>query len=239
MSWLSIVGGIVMALLPLLVWWVKRKISGKEAEEKRRAEFAESVASRRGQVRDSQTGGAPSREALNRRLRASREEIAAALDNRISLNERRVYAPLMQVPAFIVIHCTDSADGKDYSAASIDADHRARGFSGGIGYHYVFQPSGLEEKGRHPDVVGAGVKGANVGAVHLSLVGREKFTKKQLQACASRVKALRDTYGEMKVYLHNEFPSAKEQGKTCPNIDKKVLIEFLKKGTIPDSILLK
>ena len=57
--------------------------------------------------------------------------------------EKRV----MMIPNKIIIHCSATPRGVDYSAADIDKWHRQRGFSK-IGYHYVIRLDGKIEKGR-------------------------------------------------------------------------------------------
>ena len=43
---------------------------------------------------------------------------------------------IMNIPEKIIIHCSATMAGKDFSAADIDRWHRARGFRC-ISYHYV------------------------------------------------------------------------------------------------------
>lgn len=61
---------------------------------------------------------------------------------------------MMQHIDTIIIHCSATREGKDYTAADIDRWHRERGFAG-IGYHYVVRRDGTVEQGRPLPQVGA------------------------------------------------------------------------------------
>ena len=60
----------------------------------------------------------------------------------------------------IIVHCSATKAGQDFTAADIDRWHRERGFNG-IGYHYVIRLDGRLEKGREIDLPGAHCKGWN------------------------------------------------------------------------------
>ena len=55
----------------------------------------------------------------------------------------------------IIVHCSATKAGQDFTAADIDRWHRERGFNG-IGYHYVIRLDGRLEKGREIDLPGSG-----------------------------------------------------------------------------------
>ena len=61
---------------------------------------------------------------------------------------------LMKTIDTIIIHCSATREGKDYTAADIDRWHRERGFAG-IGYHYVVRRDGTVEQGRPLPMQGA------------------------------------------------------------------------------------
>ena len=54
----------------------------------------------------------------------------------------------------IIIHCSATIEGKDYTVADIDRWHRARGFRK-IGYHYVIYRDGSIHAGRPISETGA------------------------------------------------------------------------------------
>ena len=55
---------------------------------------------------------------------------------------------VMIIPNKIIIHCSATPRGVDYSAADIDKWHRQRGFRG-IGYHYVIKLDGRSKGTTH------------------------------------------------------------------------------------------
>lgn len=70
----------------------------------------------------------------------------------------------------IIIHCSATRTGEDYSAKDIDAWHRARGFDC-IGYHYVVRLDGSLQVGRPMNVVGAHCKGHNANSIGICYIG--------------------------------------------------------------------
>ena len=48
---------------------------------------------------------------------------------------------------YIIVHCSATAEGKDFKEKDIDKWHRQRGFNC-IGYHYVVDLDGKIEVGR-------------------------------------------------------------------------------------------
>lgn len=70
----------------------------------------------------------------------------------------------------IIIHCSATKRGADFSAADIDRWHRQRGFRG-IGYHYVIRPDGTIEEGRPVEEIGAHCKGWNQHSIGICYIG--------------------------------------------------------------------
>lgn len=120
----------------------------------------------------------------------------------------------------IILHCTATPEGKDYTVDQIRQWHLARGFSD-IGYHFVVYRSGLVELGRPVEQVGAHCKGQNACSIGISYVG----------GCAADGKTPKDTRTpEQNLALHrlverlmNEYPGASLHGhyefanKACPS----------------------
>ena len=80
---------------------------------------------------------------------------------------------------YIIIHCSATAEGKDFGAKDIDRWHRARGWNG-IGYHYVIRLDGTIEKGRDVSKVGAhcaGVNSISVGVCYIGGLAAETLQK--------------------------------------------------------------
>ncbi len=119
----------------------------------------------------------------------------------------------------IIVHCTATPEGKDFSVADIDRWHRARGFDG-IGYHYVVCRDGSVHKGRDVAKRGAHCKGHNAGSIGVCYVGgmtadgkTPKDTRTEAQRAALRdlVEWLRREHPGASVHGHNEYSS-----KACP-----------------------
>lgn len=54
----------------------------------------------------------------------------------------------------IIVHCSATPEGRDYTVADIDRWHKQRGWKG-IGYHYVVYRDGSVHKGRDVSGIGA------------------------------------------------------------------------------------
>ena len=78
--------------------------------------------------------------------------------------------PLSREVTDIVIHCSATAEGKNYRAEDIDMWHKQRGFKG-IGYHFVIDIYGTIEKGRPLSEIGAHVKGHNKCSIGICYIG--------------------------------------------------------------------
>ena len=117
----------------------------------------------------------------------------------------------------IVIHCSDSQDSLDITSKDIKSWHLQRGFTD-IGYHYVIRRSGVVERGRGDDEIGAHVKGHNSDSIGICWVGRKDISPEQLKSLKALVKGLCFKYNldpTEHVLGHYELDS----GKTCPNLD--------------------
>ena len=70
----------------------------------------------------------------------------------------------------IIIHCTATKEGRNYSVEDVDLWHRERGFDC-IGYHYLVDLNGLILTGRDIGRVGAHCKGHNANSIGICYVG--------------------------------------------------------------------
>lgn len=114
----------------------------------------------------------------------------------------------------IIIHCSDTENGKSVSNQQIDSWHRARGFKK-IGYHFVIDVNGEINKGRNTDEMGAHTEGHNMGSVGICLIGKNKYSVSQFNSLRG---LLNEIVGEFEIplwniYGHYEFD---RHGKTCP-----------------------
>lgn len=131
----------------------------------------------------------------------------------------------MNVPEFIIIHCSATREGQDFSAADIDRWHRQRGFRK-IGYHLVVRLDGSYERGRADNEEGAhctqqGMNRRSISICYiggLDAAGRPKDTRTDAQKRTMRtlVATLRGRYGHLPVLGHRDV---KGVAKACPCFD--------------------
>ena len=129
----------------------------------------------------------------------------------------------------VIVHCSDSnpnATVDDIRRWHTDpVEKGGRGWKD-IGYHWVIYPDGTIHAGRSTLDPGAHCEGENQDSIGICLVGRKGFPKAQLIALADLVENCGREYGfsvPEGVSGHKDWPSAKAQGKTCPNFDVKDL----------------
>ena len=122
----------------------------------------------------------------------------------------------------IIVHCTATPEGKDYTVAEIRRWHLARGFSD-IGYHYIIHLDGEIETGRDVDISGAHCTGHNANSIGISYVGgcakdgktpKDTRTLMQKSALANLLIDLRRLYPNAKIHGHRDFAN-----KACPSFD--------------------
>jgi N-acetylmuramoyl-L-alanine amidase len=130
----------------------------------------------------------------------------------------------------IIVHCTATAEGKDYTVDDIRKWHTAkppqgRGWSD-IGYHYVIDRKGHILPGRDVDIIGAHCEGHNahsIGVVYIggvsALNGKPKDTRTLAQKAGliRCLTELRILYPSAKIYGHCDFTKS----KPCPCFDAK------------------
>lgn len=119
----------------------------------------------------------------------------------------------------IIIHCSATAAGRDFSAADIDRCHRARGFNS-IGYHYVIRLDGTVETGRPLALTGAHCKGHNSDSIGICYIGGLASDGKT--PCDTRTPLQRDALRRLTAALVRQFPGITIHGhnrfaaKACP-----------------------
>lgn len=124
----------------------------------------------------------------------------------------------------IIVHCTATPEGRDYSIADITLWHKERGFST-IGYHYVVSRDGRVMRGRDVAIAGAHCVGHNTHSVGIAYIGgvakdgktaKDTRTKEQRDALRILMKSMRIMYPKAKIYGHRDFSN-----KACPCFDAK------------------
>jgi N-acetylmuramoyl-L-alanine amidase len=122
----------------------------------------------------------------------------------------------------IIVHCTATKEGQDYTVAEIRRWHKAKGWSD-IGYHFVVHLDGSISFGRPLEVAGAHCMGHNSNSIGVVYVGgcakdgktpKDTRTKLQRDALRILIAGLKKEYGITKVSGHNEYAA-----KACPSFD--------------------
>ena len=143
----------------------------------------------------------------------------------------------------IIVHCSATKAGQDFTVADIDHWHRQRGFNG-IGYHYVIRLDGKLEKGRDVALAGAHCKGWNERSVGICYIGgldengrpADTRTNVQKRVLYQIIMDLQREYNILQVLGHRDTsPDLNGDGviepyeyvKACPCFDVK---EFLRSG---------
>lgn len=114
----------------------------------------------------------------------------------------------------IVIHCSDTPNGRPHTAEDIHRWHLERGWDG-IGYHHVIGLKGEIESGRPHYWMGSHVAGHNKNTIGICLIGRDTFTTEQCAVLTYLVNDLIKNNPDAEVVGHYEL----DPKKTCPNFD--------------------
>lgn len=124
----------------------------------------------------------------------------------------------------IIIHCSDTIEGKNFTVDDIKKWHKARGWTD-IGYHYVVYLDGSIHKGRNEEVVGAHCEGHNAHSIGVCYIGgKEAGTFK---AKDTRTKAQKEALIRLLMKLVCKYPDAEIVGhrdlanRKCPCFDAK------------------
>ena len=143
----------------------------------------------------------------------------------------------------IIVHCSATKAGQDFTAADIDCWHRERGFNG-IGYHYVVRLDGKLEKGRDVSLAGAHCKGWNKRSIGICYIGgldengrpADTRTNAQKRVLYQIIMDLQREYNILQVLGHRDTsPDLNGDGviepyeyvKACPCFDVRA---FLRNG---------
>jgi N-acetyl-anhydromuramyl-L-alanine amidase AmpD len=133
----------------------------------------------------------------------------------------------------IVIHCSDTIEGKDFKAADIDRWHRLDNGWRCIGYHFVIDLDGtiemgrpLNEEGAHCKAAGKSGKSYNKHSIGICYIGGKDKNGKHAD---TRTDAQKLAMVELVYSLMDNFPKIKEvighrdadKGRDCPCFDVK------------------
>ena len=120
----------------------------------------------------------------------------------------------------IILHCSATPEGKDFTVADIDRWHKQRGWQG-IGYHYVVYRDGSIHNGRDIAVAGAHTSGYNKDSIGICYIGgvaadgktpKDTRTAEQIVALRELVDKLKKQYPQATIHGHYEFAN-----KACPS----------------------
>ena len=139
----------------------------------------------------------------------------------------------------IILHCTATPEGKDYTVEDITRWHKERGFRT-IGYHYVIYRDGSVHKGRKNSEIGAHCTGKNANSIGVVYIGgmtsdnkkpKDTRTTEQHKSLLELVQKLMRMYNLtiQDVHCHNEFAK-----KSCPCFNiadfRQEFIKWLENG---------
>ncbi len=116
----------------------------------------------------------------------------------------------------IIIHCSDTPEGREVTASEIDRWHKARGWSG-IGYHFVCGINGELEYGRPVEKQGAHCKGHNATSIGVCYIGGaegDTRTCEQKETLWELLSTLRRLHPKATIHGHCDFSP-----KSCPQFD--------------------
>lgn len=132
----------------------------------------------------------------------------------LSLNKRNIKE--------LIVHCSATPEGKDYSVDTIRQWHLQRGFSD-IGYHYVIYRDGSIHIGRDESIIGAHCTGHNTNSIGVCYIGgcatdgktpKDTRTTEQKQSLVKLLKELKTKYPQASIHGHRDFAN-----KACPSFD--------------------
>lgn len=122
----------------------------------------------------------------------------------------------------IIVHCSATPEGADFTVSDIKNWHLQRGFSD-IGYHYIIYRNGSIHKGRDESIAGAHCTGHNSTSIGVCYIGgcakdgktpKDTRTNAQKKSLISLLRELKSKYPKSKIYPHYKFAN-----KACPSFN--------------------
>lgn len=123
----------------------------------------------------------------------------------------------------IIIHCSATVEGKDYTTEDIKKWHKARGFSD-IGYHYIIYRDGSIHNGRNVNISGAHCTNHNAHSIGICYIGgvdkynkpKDTRTLEQKNSLKNLLLKLKVLYPKATIHGHCEYAN-----KACPCFNAK------------------
>ena len=131
----------------------------------------------------------------------------------------------------IILHCSATAEGLDFSVRDIRAWHKAQGWKD-VGYHYVVRLDGTVQEGRPLEQAGAHCKGHNDRSIGICYIGgldakdrspKDTRTPSQRIALEALVLLLRLRFPRATVHGHKEFAA---KGSTTIKVFAKENVHY-------------
>ena len=122
----------------------------------------------------------------------------------------------------IIVHCSATAEGKDFTIDDIKKWHLARGFSD-IGYHYIIYRDGSINKGRDESKIGAHCTRHNSNSIGVCYIGgcaadektpKDTRTEAQKSSLLKILSELKKKYPKASIHSHRDYAN-----KVCPSFD--------------------
>ena len=140
------------------------------------------------------------------------------------LNTTKVLATKGRKITKIIVHCSATPEGKDFTTADIKKWHLERGFSD-IGYHYIIYRDGSIHEGRNVQISGAHCENHNANSIGVCYIGgvdtfnnpKDTRTTEQKQALIELLSILKKLYPDATIHGHCEFTK-----KACPSFNAKL-----------------
>lgn len=122
----------------------------------------------------------------------------------------------------LIVHCSATPEGKDYSVDTIRQWHLQRDFSD-IGYHYVVYRDGSIHIGRDESIIGAHCTGHNTNSIGVCYIGgcavdgktpKDTRTEAQKNSLLKLLGELKKKYPKAVIHSHKDYAN-----KACPSFD--------------------
>lgn len=156
--------------------------------------------------------------------------LAKLIPQRLKKSERKITE--------IIVHCSATPEGKDYTVDDIRRWHKQRGYSD-VGYHYIVYRNGILAQGRDVNIIGAHASGHNAHSIGICYIGgmsadntrpEDTRTLRQKGRLLSLLVDLRKLYPNARIIGHRDLSEDKngngiiepfEWMKACPSFDAK------------------
>lgn len=126
----------------------------------------------------------------------------------------------------IIVHCSATAEGRDFTVADLRRWHVEGNKWSDIGYHYIIHLDGTIHIGRPVEKAGAHTAGHNMDSIGVCYIGglaadgvtpKDTRTPEQKEGLIRLLRELLRRYPNSEVYGHHDF----DPEKACPCFDAR------------------